>query len=187
MKVKGACDEAARWLESQPDAQTAWRNCEKSQWMLWWLNKCGIDNRTKRRLAVRFARRVQHLMRDERSIAALDVAERHADGLATDEELAAAWAAASDAARAASAAAMAAGAAAMAAGDAAIAAAGAAAMAAGDAAIAAACAAASAAAMAAGAAAMAAYAYAYAAERLAQCGIIRELIPQVPQNKESTT
>ena len=48
--------------------------------------------------AVRCARRVQHLMTDPRSIAALDVAERHALGKATDAELSAAldaaWAAA---------------------------------------------------------------------------------------------
>ena len=54
-----------------------------------------------RRYAVWRARQVQHLMTDERSIAALDVAERHANGEATDEELAAAEAAAMAAARAA--------------------------------------------------------------------------------------
>ena len=54
-----------------------------------------------RLFAVRCARRVQHLMTDERSIDALDVAERHANGRAIDTELAAAWAAAWDAARAA--------------------------------------------------------------------------------------
>jgi hypothetical protein len=40
---------------------------------------------------VRCARRVQHLMTDPRSVAALDVAERHANGQATDEELKVAW------------------------------------------------------------------------------------------------
>ena len=54
-----------------------------------------------RRYAVWCARQVAHLMTDLRSIAALDVAERHANGDATDEELAAAWAAAGAAARAA--------------------------------------------------------------------------------------
>lgn len=55
-----------------------------------------------RKFAVWSARQVQHLMTDERSINALDVAWRHSDGLATDEELAAAgdavWGAAGDAA-----------------------------------------------------------------------------------------
>ena len=47
-----------------------------------------------RRFAVWSARQVQYLMTDQRSIAALDVAERHANGDATDQELAAAGAAA---------------------------------------------------------------------------------------------
>lgn len=50
-----------------------------------------------RLFAVWCARRVQYLMEDPRSVVALDVAERHASGAATDDELAAAW----DAARAA--------------------------------------------------------------------------------------
>ena len=58
---------------------------------------------TWRRYAVWCARQVQHLMTDRRSLDALDVAERHAAGDATDQELsaarAAAWDAAWDAAR----------------------------------------------------------------------------------------
>ena len=59
-------------------------------------------DRTWRLYAVWCARRVQHLMNDPRSVAALDVAERHAMDAATDEELLAAreaaWAAAREAA-----------------------------------------------------------------------------------------
>jgi hypothetical protein len=44
-----------------------------------------------RLLAVHYARQVQHLMTDPRSLAALDVAERHAHGMATDMELGAAY------------------------------------------------------------------------------------------------
>jgi len=44
-----------------------------------------------RRFAVWCARHVQHLMTDQNSIAVLDVAERHANGMATDQELAVAW------------------------------------------------------------------------------------------------
>ncbi len=47
--------------------------------------------------AVWCARQVQHLMRDKRSLDALDVAERYAIGEATDDELEAAWSAARDA------------------------------------------------------------------------------------------
>ena len=54
-----------------------------------------------RMFAVRCAREVEHLMTDQRSRDALDVAERHANGQATDEELAATRAAAWDATRAA--------------------------------------------------------------------------------------
>ena len=51
--------------------------------------------------AVWCARRVQHLMTDARSVAALNVAERYAHGQATDDELGAARVAARAAARAA--------------------------------------------------------------------------------------
>ncbi len=62
-----------------------------------------ISERTMRLFAVWCARQVQHLMTDQRSLDALDVAERYAHGKATKEELdaarAAAWAAAGAAAR----------------------------------------------------------------------------------------
>ena len=54
--------------------------------------------RERRLYAVWCARQVQHLMTDQRSLDALDVAERHANGAAIDDELAAARAAAGDAA-----------------------------------------------------------------------------------------
>jgi hypothetical protein len=55
-------------------------------------------DKDRRLYAVWRARQVQRLMTDWRSIAALDVAERHANGNATDEELAAAASAARSAA-----------------------------------------------------------------------------------------
>ena len=72
---------------------------------LWCLRAVTGHDREIRLYAVWCARQVQHLMTDPRSIAALDVAERFANGAATAEELdgarAAAGAAARDAARAA--------------------------------------------------------------------------------------
>ena len=60
-----------------------------------WTLRCleGADKEI-RLFAVECARQVQHLMADPRSLAAIDVAERFANGLATSEELDAAWEAA---------------------------------------------------------------------------------------------
>lgn len=80
---------------------------------LWALRTVTGEDARIRRYAVWCARQVQRLMADSRSVDALDVAERYADGLATDDELQAAsiaawkvpdvsaWTAAGAAARAA--------------------------------------------------------------------------------------
>ena len=65
---------------------------------LWCLRSVTGHDREIRLYAVWCARQVQHLMTDTRSLVALDVAERHAYGEATDAEMHAAWAAAQDAA-----------------------------------------------------------------------------------------
>ncbi|CAJ9646940.1 putative bacteriophage protein [Burkholderia pseudomallei] len=69
-----------------------------------WVLHCILDaDRDMRLFAVWCARQVEHLMEDQRSKDALNVAERFANGEATDEERAAArnaaWDAARDAAR----------------------------------------------------------------------------------------
>ena len=66
---------------------------------LWCLRAVEGCDREIRLYAVWCARHVEHLMTDPRSLAALDVAERYAKGMATDEELRAARDAAGDAAR----------------------------------------------------------------------------------------
>jgi hypothetical protein len=64
---------------------------------LWCLRSTPEYDRDSRLFAVWCARQVQHLMIDDRSLNTLDVAERHADGLATDDEMDAARDAARDA------------------------------------------------------------------------------------------
>ena len=72
---------------------------------IWCLRAVYDHDKEIRLFAVWCARQVQHLMTDQRSVAALDVAERFANGDATKEELdaarAAAWNAAEGAARSA--------------------------------------------------------------------------------------
>ena len=104
-----ACGEGMKWLADQT-AEDAWATCQRGDWMLWAGSRCGVDLQTITITKVKCARLVQHLMQDQRSLDALDVAEQFALGNATREQLAAAAAdaanaAADDAAYAASAAA----------------------------------------------------------------------------------
>ena len=65
---------------------------------LWCLRAVSGYDKEIRLFAVWCARQVQHLMKDQRSVNALDVAERFANGDATKEALDTAWDAARDAA-----------------------------------------------------------------------------------------
>jgi hypothetical protein len=87
-----ACVDGRKWaLENCVSMEDAWVKL-KLEWLIWVATRPGVlTQRELRKFAVWCARQVQHLMTDARSVAALDVAERHAEGLATDEELHAAW------------------------------------------------------------------------------------------------
>ncbi len=70
--------------------------------MIWIATRDGVLNARELRLVAVFcARQNQHLLTDERSLNAIDVAERYANGIASDDELLTANAAANAAARAA--------------------------------------------------------------------------------------
>lgn len=97
-----ACAEGRQWaLFHCLDMNNAWRTL-KPEWLVWVATRKGVlTDKELRLFAVWSARQVQDLMSDQRSIDALDVAERCAHGNATSEQLAAARAAAWAAARAA--------------------------------------------------------------------------------------
>jgi hypothetical protein len=187
----GACLDARIWAKTQPDLETAWRECKRSDWMLWllaWTTLSQDDSRL-RLMACDFAEAVLIYVPagEDRPRRAIECARRFAAGDATRAEMAAAGDAAWAAARAAAGAA--AGAAARAAArDAARDAAWDAWAAARDAAGAAARAAAGAAAWAAAgdawaAAGDAAGATAWAAAGDAQSDIIRRYFPECPEIK----
>ena len=104
-----ACAEGRDWAVTQPTMVDVWDNCPRSEWLLWLTDAIDqrLDDRTLRLFAVWCARNTPladgrvtgDLLTDPRSLAALEVAERYANGRATDEELAAARAAAEAAAR----------------------------------------------------------------------------------------
>ena len=97
-----ACEPAIEWANGK-DLETAWNTCERGDWMIWLLTESQneVTDKQLRLIAVECCRSIQHLMTDERSINAVDVAERYANGEATDEELKEAKEAASEAAWAA--------------------------------------------------------------------------------------
>ena len=101
-----ACGEGQAWAVKNCKTMAEVWSTAKPEWLLWVATREGVlTDRELRLLAVWAARQVQHLMTDPRSLAALDVAERFANGQARGEELDAArdaaWDAAWDAARAA--------------------------------------------------------------------------------------
>ena len=123
-----ACEEAVKWVNGK-GLKTAWKTCRRGDWMAWYIgrNKDALglsDMRLITAAKVKTANLVKHLMKDERSLNALRVAQKFADGKATRKQLAwsadeawsadaasaaaAAWSAAAAAASAAAAAAAAA-------------------------------------------------------------------------------
>ena len=93
-----ACDDTVAWCNGK-SLQEAWETATRPDWMLWLLTHLPNDatDREFRLIAEKCVRQVQHLMLDERSVNAFDVAEKFANGEATKDELDAAWAAAWDA------------------------------------------------------------------------------------------
>jgi hypothetical protein len=94
----GACQDGREWaLDNCSDLDDAWQKL-KPEWLIWVATSPGVLTDRELMLFAAFcARQVEHLLTDQRSRDAIDVAEKFAKGEATYEELAAAW----DAARAA--------------------------------------------------------------------------------------
>lgn len=96
--------------KTQPDNEPLWidtvLDCNGLDDAIWCLRAVEGCDREIRLYAIWCARRMQYLMTDPRSVAALDVSERYARGEASDAELAAArkaaWASSESAARQAS-------------------------------------------------------------------------------------
>ncbi len=97
-----ACDDGRDWALAtgcETVAELWLRDDLKPDWRIWLACRV-LPKNVLRKFACRCVRETWHLLADERSRNAVEVAERHADALATDDELAASRAAARDAARA---------------------------------------------------------------------------------------
>ena len=82
-----ACKESIAFRENYSDFKSAWENCPRGDWMLWIAKKLEVDLLKLTTAKALCANTVRHLMKDERSKKAIDVAILFGQGLATREEL----------------------------------------------------------------------------------------------------
>ena len=92
-----ACDNAIEWAGDKPIEQVV-AECHRGDWLLWLANRCGVELQPLTLAKAHCANTVRHLMTDERSVKAVDVAIAFGEGRATRDELDAAADAAADAA-----------------------------------------------------------------------------------------
>lgn len=81
-----ACGPAIIWAEGK-SADQAWKECHRADWMLWWLGREKVDIKKRILAKALCAKTVIHLMLDDRSKNAVEVAEKFGRGLATISEL----------------------------------------------------------------------------------------------------
>lgn len=86
-----ACSEAIEWVNGK-GFKSACKTCDRGDWMLWYIShnkkELGLeDMRLITKAKAKCALLVKHLMKDERSIKALEVAVKFGEGEATREEL----------------------------------------------------------------------------------------------------
>ena len=96
-----ACNPAIDWAEGK-SWEEVYNTCHRGDWLLWLYKKTNKDNLRKLTLAKGLcANTVRHLMKDERSVAAVDAAIKYGNGEIGEENLRAAAAYAAAAASAA--------------------------------------------------------------------------------------
>lgn len=84
-----ACEEAVIWARGKTVEQAV-QTCDRGDWLLWLARRVDIGIKPLTLAKGHCANTVRHLMKDERSIKAVDTAIAFGEGKATREELSAA-------------------------------------------------------------------------------------------------
>jgi hypothetical protein len=92
LKELDACQEAMEWVGERTIEQAV-NDCHRGDWLLWLGQRLEIDGRKITLAKGHCANTVRHLMKDQRSVDAVDVAIAYGEGKIGKEELAAAAAA----------------------------------------------------------------------------------------------
>lgn len=90
LKQLNTCESAIKWVEENnlTELRDAWDKCYRGDWMLWLYKKLKPANLRELTLAKgHCANTVRYLMKDERSITAVDTAIAFGEGRATRDEL----------------------------------------------------------------------------------------------------
>ena len=88
-----ACSDAKEWASDKTIEEVV-NTCHRGDWLLWLAKRVDIDIRPLTLAKARCAKTVIHLMKDQRSIDAVNIAERFGLNECTMEELSAAYTAA---------------------------------------------------------------------------------------------
>ena len=87
LKKLNACSEGIEFVSKHDSLESAWNACERGDWMLWLAAKVKVPIKTLTLAKGLCVNTVRHLMKDERSIAAVDAAIAFGRGKITEEEL----------------------------------------------------------------------------------------------------
>lgn len=99
-EIHNACNEGREWAKGKTLSE-CWETAPAA-WLIWAATRPGVlTDRELRLFACWCVRQVWHLLTDDRSRHAVEVAEKYAIGTASKEELSAAWSAARSAAESA--------------------------------------------------------------------------------------
>jgi hypothetical protein len=87
LKKLRACIEAIEYVKTRKSAVDAWMNCDRGDWMLWLAKRLDVDDRKLTLAKAMCVKQVEHLMKDQRSLDALEGCFKYAKGELTREEL----------------------------------------------------------------------------------------------------
>lgn len=93
LELLSACKNAIEWAGDKTIEQVV-ADCHRGDWLLWLAKECGVELQPLTLAKGHCANTVRHLMTDERSMNAVDVAIAFGEGRATRDELDAAYTAA---------------------------------------------------------------------------------------------
>jgi hypothetical protein len=86
LKTLHACEESVIWAGDKT-IEEAVHECHRGDWLLWLAQRCDVELKPLTLAKAHCANTVRHLMKDERSIKAVDVAIAFGQGRATLDEL----------------------------------------------------------------------------------------------------